>query len=229
MNDFPPLPHFLTLGEAAQAVADRTGKPWTARQILGCAERHEITVFARIDRAAKFVRVQPTDGRTNKIAADAGSLPILGAKAVQALLLTGEASSTGWEEPATVDFFGEPMRAWARAFELAQGEEPPRVGIDDCRVTDGRAAGPQHEQGFAASTAAAAGMTKQAINQHLARAEALGDALQRITGTSLDKGVRKLRPLLPARAWAAPGFSLETVSSEGSPPRAWVSPGALTS
>ena len=103
MNDFPPLPHFLTLGEAAQAVADRTGKPWTARQILGCAERHEITVFARIDRAAKFVRVQPTDGRTNKIAADAGSLPILGAKAVQALLLTGEASSTGWEEPATVD------------------------------------------------------------------------------------------------------------------------------
>lgn len=135
MNDFPPLPHFLTLDEAAQAVADRTGKPWTARQILGCAERHEITVFARIDRAAKFVRVQPTDGRTNKIAADAGSLPILGAKAVQALLLTGEASSTGWEEPATVDFFGEPVRAWARAFELAQGEEPPRVTMGDCRVT----------------------------------------------------------------------------------------------
>lgn len=135
MNDFPPLPHFLTLDEAAQAVADRTGKPWTARQILGCAERHEITVFARIDRAAEFVRVQPTDGRTNKIAADAGSLPILGAKAVQALLLTGNANSTGWEEPGTVDFFGEPVRAWARAFELAQGEEPPRVTMGDCRVT----------------------------------------------------------------------------------------------
>jgi hypothetical protein len=39
-------------------------------------------------------------------------------------------------------------------------------------LSDGRKAGPQHEQGFAASTAAAAGMTKQAINQHLARAEA---------------------------------------------------------
>lgn len=37
-------------------------------------------------------------------------------------------------------------------------------------------------KGFAASTAAAAGMTKQAINQHLARAEALGDDLERIKG-----------------------------------------------
>ena len=59
-------------------------------------------------------------------------------------------------------------------------------------LSDGRAAGPQHEQGFAASTAAAAGMTKQAINQHLARAEALGDDLPRVTGTSLDKGVEPL-------------------------------------
>lgn len=42
---------------------------------------------------------------------------------------------------------------------------------------------------FASETAAAAGMTKQAINQHLARADALGDDLERIAGTSLDKGV----------------------------------------
>ncbi len=35
-------------------------------------------------------------------------------------------------------------------------------------------------------------MTKQAINQHLARAEALGDDLPRVTGTSLDKGVEPL-------------------------------------
>ena len=34
-------------------------------------------------------------------------------------------------------------------------------------------------------------MTKQAINQHLARAEALGDDLPRVTGTSLDKGVER--------------------------------------
>jgi len=42
---------------------------------------------------------------------------------------------------------------------------------------------------FAASTADASGMTKQAINRHLARAEALGDDLDKVTGTSLDKGV----------------------------------------
>ena len=53
-------------------------------------------------------------------------------------------------------------------------------------LSDGRKAGPQHEQGFAAATATAAGMTKQAINQHLARAEALGDDLERITGTRKD-------------------------------------------
>ncbi|MEI2746796.1 MAG: hypothetical protein V9G22_15935 [Ottowia sp.] len=38
-------------------------------------------------------------------------------------------------------------------------------------------------KGFAASTATAAGMTKQAINQHLARADALGDDLERIKDT----------------------------------------------
>ena len=32
-------------------------------------------------------------------------------------------------------------------------------------------------------------MTKQAINRHVARADALGDDLERVVGTSLDKGV----------------------------------------
>ena len=44
-------------------------------------------------------------------------------------------------------------------------------------------------KGFAASTATASGLTKKSINQHLARADALGDDLARVTGTSLDKGV----------------------------------------
>lgn len=45
-------------------------------------------------------------------------------------------------------------------------------------------------KGFAASTAEATGMTKQAINRQLARAEALGDeTLAKVTGTSLDSGV----------------------------------------
>lgn len=42
---------------------------------------------------------------------------------------------------------------------------------------------------FAADTSKAAGMTKQAINKHLSRADALGDDLQKVEGTSLDKGV----------------------------------------
>lgn len=39
---------------------------------------------------------------------------------------------------------------------------------------------PPQEQGFAASTAAVSGESKRAINQHLARADALGDDLDRI-------------------------------------------------
>lgn len=48
---------------------------------------------------------------------------------------------------------------------------------------------PPQEKGFAASTAAVSGESKRAINQHLARADAIGDDLERIKGTSLDKGV----------------------------------------
>lgn len=49
--------------------------------------------------------------------------------------------------------------------------------------------GHAQEKSFAAATADASGMTKQAINRHLARAEALGGDLDKVTGTSLDKGV----------------------------------------
>lgn len=48
---------------------------------------------------------------------------------------------------------------------------------------------PQNQEQFAAATASASGMTKQDINRHLSRAEALGDDLQAVVGTSLDKGV----------------------------------------
>ncbi|MBS0467486.1 MAG: hypothetical protein JSS31_09510 [Proteobacteria bacterium] len=42
---------------------------------------------------------------------------------------------------------------------------------------------------FAADTGAVTGESKRRINEHLARAEALGDDLQKVEGTSLDKGV----------------------------------------
>ena len=48
---------------------------------------------------------------------------------------------------------------------------------------------PQQEKAFAAETAAITGESKSQINRQLAMANALGDDLQRIQGTSLDKGV----------------------------------------
>ena len=45
------------------------------------------------------------------------------------------------------------------------------------------------EKAFAASTAAITGESKSQINRHVARAEAIGDDLPRLHGTSLDKGV----------------------------------------
>ncbi|SNY95538.1 ParB N-terminal domain-containing protein [Halomonas sp. hl-4] len=47
---------------------------------------------------------------------------------------------------------------------------------------------PQSKQ-FAADTAERTGQSKQDINRHVSRADALGDDLDAITGTSLDKGV----------------------------------------
>lgn len=49
--------------------------------------------------------------------------------------------------------------------------------------------GGKQQVGFAADTCAAAGLTKRAVNEHLSRAEALGDDLAKVAGTSLDKGV----------------------------------------
>ena len=51
---------------------------------------------------------------------------------------------------------------------------------------DGVKAGPQHQQGFAASTAAITGISKRKINDYLRIAETLGDALDDIQGTELD-------------------------------------------
>lgn len=59
---------------------------------------------------------------------------------------------------------------------------------DDLR-SDGRKKGPQHHQAFASETAAVTGESKSQINRRVAIAEALGDDLDKVVGTSLDKGV----------------------------------------
>lgn len=51
------------------------------------------------------------------------------------------------------------------------------------------ARGPGRPKEFAADTAAVSGQSKRDINRDLARADALGPDLDRIVGTSLDKGV----------------------------------------
>ncbi|MFW6344732.1 MAG: ParB/RepB/Spo0J family partition protein [Halomonas sp.] len=66
-------------------------------------------------------------------------------------------------------------------------------------LKDGRKAGKQHEKQFASDTAERTGQSKSAINQHVSRADALGDDLEAVTGTSLDKGVEldALKKLAP--------------------------------
>lgn len=59
---------------------------------------------------------------------------------------------------------------------------------DDMR-SDGRKKGPQHYQSFAAETAAITGQSKRDINRNVARAEAIGPDILKLSGTSLDKGV----------------------------------------
>ena len=88
---------------------------------------------------------------------------------------------------ATATAAGMTKQAIKRRKQIWEALHPVDTGgksLSTC-LSDGRKAGPQHEQGFAAATATAAGMTKQAINQHLARAESIGDDLERITGTSI--------------------------------------------
>lgn len=67
-----------------------------------------------------------------------------------------------------------------RKLEVAQAD-PPQVSAHG-------GARPQ-TQGFASSTSEITGESKATINRHIARADALGDDVERITGTSLDSGV----------------------------------------
>lgn len=82
------------------------------------------------------------------------------------------------------------------------------------------------EKAFAAETAAITGESKRDVNRHLARAEALGDDLDKVTGTSLDKGVEldalkamqpEQRAPLIERAQAGEKVSARDTSKPASP------------
>ena len=71
--------------------------------------------------------------------------------------------------------------------EQSSGKSFPTTDTE--RVSKRGRVGEGRPQEFAAETSELTGQSKRAINQHLARAESLGDDLPRISGTSLDKGV----------------------------------------
>jgi hypothetical protein len=75
-----------------------------------------------------------------------------------------------------------------RRKQIWEALHPAGGRITPTSLHDGRKAGPQHAQQFAAETAAISGRSKQDINRHLSRGEALGDDLLKVAGTSLDKG-----------------------------------------
>ena len=86
--------------------------------------------------------------------------------------------------------------------------------------------GRAQDKGFAADTAQISGESKAAINRHLARAKALGDDLDKVTGTSLDKGVEldALKAMTPEqraplieRAQAGEKVSARDTSKPASP------------
>lgn len=80
-------------------------------------------------------------------------------------------------------------KAIKRRKEIWEAMRPAGGTTCSTSLPDGRGAGPQHQREFAADTAKASGQSKQDINRHLSRAEALGEDLDEIAGTSLDKGV----------------------------------------
>lgn len=69
---------------------------------------------------------------------------------------------------------------WEKRAERSSGKSSPSIPSERGRG--------QPKQ-FAAETEAITGQSKRSINQKLARAEALGDDIQQVVGTSLDKGV----------------------------------------
>jgi hypothetical protein len=82
-------------------------------------------------------------------------------------------------------------------WEALHPVEKIQVGTD-CPPVIGYGNPPEQTKGFAASTAEASGMTKRSINQHLARADALGDDVERIAGTSLDTPTNRVGFFTPA-------------------------------
>ncbi|MEI9982630.1 MAG: ParB N-terminal domain-containing protein [Aliidongia sp.] len=77
-------------------------------------------------------------------------------------------------------------------WQLKQLKQSIETGdrISATSLSDGRKAGPQHAEGFAAETAKATGRAKSTINEAARRGERIAsELLQDVVGTKIDKGV----------------------------------------
>lgn len=155
-------------------------------------------------------------GQLTPIFVKRANVPIKGVMEPGYLLIAGNhrveaARQLGWAEIDARVVAGESLeaelieidenlcRAELTASQRAQAIKRRRqireaLGFDDsgaicADIQSNESRGPGRPKEFAAETAAITGESKSQINRHLARADALGDDLDRITGTSLDKGV----------------------------------------
>lgn len=123
------------------------------------------------------------------------------------------AKQLGWSHVDCIEVDDDELRAelWEIDENLIRSELTPAQHADHLARrkvvwSSLREGGTNCSTGFAADTAARTGGTKQDINRHLARAEAIGPELKLIAGTSLDKGVE-----LDALAKLSPRERHETI------------------
>lgn len=130
----PLLPR-MTLDEAADAMTERTGERWTARDILGAGARGEITIHAKIPIGMKMVRCEPIEAGPNETEMVAGVLFPLDFDTVTRLLVgpdveVKELHGAKRIHP-NIDLYGT-----GPEWEIAEGETAPRVTPSDCWIVD---------------------------------------------------------------------------------------------
>ena len=135
MGSLPPLPPYLTLEEAANAMSARLGQRWTTRTVLGAAARHQITIYAALPHSVRLVRSKSVEGDQNEIDFPAGSLPPISSKVIEAMLLTGKGTFDGWDGPIEVNLFGTNINSWSLEWIPAPGENGPEILATMCRVS----------------------------------------------------------------------------------------------
>lgn len=128
-------PNYLTIAEAAKELSKQLERPVTERQVLAYGENEQISIFAKINGNARFVRLNPIEGEDNAFQAVNRSLPRLSSSAITSLLLTGQAQYKEHTNREQIGFFGHKEWATVVTYKIADGETPPKTTIADCRIS----------------------------------------------------------------------------------------------